>query len=73
MEKITAPDHEAAVRLIVEQLPRFVRGRGRPFDAVGHRVVHGGDLFAGSVAIDDNCSLRSSRLNDLAPLHNPVR
>jgi acetate kinase len=39
--------------------------------AVGHRVVHGGELFAGSVALDDEAVARIRTCNELAPLHNP--
>jgi acetate kinase len=40
-------------------------------DAVGHRVVHGGDLYHSSVIIDDAVEKGIERLCDLAPLHNP--
>jgi acetate kinase len=40
--------------------------------AVGHRVVHGGERFAAPVAIDDETLADLDRLNDLAPLHNPI-
>src|SRR5688572_2204223 len=52
-EKITAPDHEAAVRLIVDRLDLDRSGAaGRCVDAVGHRVVHGADLFTAAAALD---------------------
>lgn len=40
--------------------------------AVGHRVVHGGERFAAPVAIDDETLAALDRLDDLAPLHNPI-
>jgi acetate kinase len=40
-------------------------------DAVGHRVVHGGDQFTRSVVLDDDAIARIEALNELAPLHNP--
>ncbi len=40
-------------------------------DAVGHRVVHGGDRFVGPVVIDDTVLGGLEALDDLAPLHNP--
>jgi len=40
-------------------------------DAVGHRVVHGGEAFNGSVMITDEMIAKMEELIDLAPLHNP--
>ena len=40
-------------------------------DAVGHRIVHGGDRFTHSVVIDAAVEQAISDLSDLAPLHNP--
>jgi acetate kinase len=40
-------------------------------DVVGHRVVHGGTLFAGPVVIDDTVRAQLADLTDLAPLHQP--
>ena len=41
-------------------------------DAVGHRVVHGGEKFAESVLLTDEVLETIESLNDLAPLHNPA-
>jgi acetate kinase len=41
-------------------------------NAVGHRVVHGGESFKGSVVLDDGAVERIRACNDLAPLHNPA-
>jgi len=73
-EKLAAPNHEIAVRAIIARLGLTMsNGAGeRQVDAVGHRVVHGGDLFTSAVAIDDNVLSRIESLNDLAPLHNPA-
>ena len=43
----------------------------RQIGAVGHRVVHGGEQFTGSVLIDDQVIASIERVADLAPLHNP--
>ena len=40
-------------------------------DAVGHRVVHGGEVFKGSVIIDEAVIAQMEKCIDLAPLHNP--
>jgi acetate kinase len=45
---------------------------GRQPDAVGHRVVHGGEAFSVSVVLDDEAVERIRACNDLAPLHNPA-
>jgi acetate kinase len=39
--------------------------------SVGHRIVHGGDLFAGPVLVDPGVRQRLESLTDLAPLHQP--
>jgi acetate kinase len=41
-------------------------------DAVGHRVVHGGERFSGAVLLDDALARELERFNVLAPLHNPA-
>jgi acetate kinase len=57
------------VRLVIDWL------RSRPglsgIDAVGHRVVHGGDRFVKSVLIDDDVIAALEDLCEIAPLHNP--
>jgi acetate kinase len=44
----------------------------RPLDAVGHRVVHGGERFAEPVLVNNEITRAIERLNPLAPLHNPA-
>ena len=62
--------HEEAVRLVIDWL------RSKPgldsIDAVGHRVVHGGDRFTSSVLIDDEVIATIEALCEIAPLHNPA-
>ena len=45
---------------------------GTPIDAVGHRVVHGGERFTGPTRLDDEAVVGIESLVDLAPLHNPL-
>ena len=55
-EMADMPDHTAAVKLVIEKLtdPKVgVIGSLSEIDAVGHRVVHGGESFSGSVLVDD--------------------
>jgi len=47
-------------------------GLARTVDAVGHRVVHGGDRFSTPVLIDAGVAADIDALGDLAPLHNPA-
>lgn len=61
-----APDHTAALASI---LPQVV---GRPIAAVGHRVVHGGALFASATLVDADVEAAIEKLSALAPLHNPA-
>jgi acetate kinase len=80
--KTTAPlrDHRAAVEYILRWLvsddPSTGSGGalgGRAdIDAVGHRVVHGGERFTRSVLIDDDVLRGIEDTIDLAPLHNPA-
>ena len=66
-------DHEAGLHEILsvfEQTgPALTRAT---LDAVGHRVVHGGDRFAEQVLITEDVVDAIDRLTDLAPLHNPA-
>ncbi len=73
-ERCAAADHDAAVRLIVTRLGLADSAAPRKFeiDAVGHRVVHGGNLFASTVLISDAVLGQIESLNELAPLHNPA-
>ncbi|MEU4330021.1 acetate/propionate family kinase [Nonomuraea dietziae] len=59
-------DHEAALRAILDVL-----GDISP-EAVGHRVVHGGEHFREAVLVDEGVIAAVERLAPLAPLHNPV-
>ncbi|EFM39069.1 acetate kinase [[Eubacterium] yurii subsp. margaretiae ATCC 43715] len=78
MEKQTIsaamPNHEVALKLVMDALINENYGVIKDFkeiDAVGHRVVHGGEDFANSVLIDDKVMKSLEDCIDLAPLHNP--
>jgi acetate kinase len=53
----------------VDELARFCRGL--EVDAVGHRVVHGGDRFSAPVVVDADVRRSLEELTELAPLHQP--
>lgn len=61
--------HERALNVLMPWLDRHC-DRWR-IEAVGHRVVHGGDLFDGPARIDDDVLSRLDALVPLAPLHQP--
>ena len=46
--------------------------RGEDFEAIGHRVVHGGEKFSMPVKITKQVKEDINLLGDLAPLHNPT-
>lgn len=65
--------HTEAVRHMLHMLNEWNRQEGHALriDAVGHRVVHGGEQFQEPVRIDDDVMAAIIRLAELAPLHNP--
>ena len=68
-------DHVAAIRMVLEALTDKEHGVISSMDeinAVGHRVVHGGEKFSGSVLIDDEVIAALEENIPLAPLHNPA-
>ena len=67
-------DHEKGLELILSILTDKAMGVLKAISeikAVGHRVVHGGDRYSGSVFIDDAVIKAVEDFSDLAPLHNP--
>lgn len=74
-EKNPMPNHEVAVQLVLGELVDKNHGvidTLQEIEAVGHRVVHGGEQFAASVLITDEVKKAIESCNDLAPLHNPA-
>lgn len=68
------PDHEAGMALILKTLIHKdvgVMEDIKEIGAVGHRVVHGGEEFTGSVFITKDVMRSIEKFADLAPLHNP--
>lgn len=68
-------DHKQAVEAILKNLTDAVTGCIKSYneiDAVGHRVVHGGEKFASSVLITPEVIKQVKDCYDLAPLHNPA-
>lgn len=67
-------DHNTAVRKLIDMLIHKEHGvlaSMKEINAVGHRVVHGGESFKQSTLVTDDVKKEIRRLFDLAPLHNP--
>lgn len=68
-------DHQGAIAAVLQLLTDPELGCIKSYseiDAVGHRVVHGGEKFSGSVLINDEVKQMVRDCYDLAPLHNPA-
>ncbi len=72
---VAMPTHNEAIKAVLDALvdpKNGVVGSMKEIDAVGHRVVHGGERFAQSVLINDEVMKAIEECNPLAPLHNPA-
>ncbi len=68
-------DHTVAVKMVIDALLSEVHGVMKSvseINAVGHRVVHGGEFFASSVIITPEVKEAIQKCCELAPLHNPA-
>ena len=69
------PTHKEAIQLVLGALTNEKTGAIKSLaevNAIGHRVVHGGEKFASSAVITDEMIKAVEECNDLAPLHNPA-
>ena len=69
------PTHKEAIQMVLEALTNDKTGAIKSLDevnAIGHRIVHGGEKFASSAIITDEMIKTVEECNDLAPLHNPA-
>ena len=74
-ELVDMADHTAAVQNVIAKLTDEKVGvitSLSEISAVGHRMVHGGENFTGSVVINEEVIAAIEECNDLAPLHNPA-
>ena len=72
---VPMPTHSEAIQAVLSALvdpDNGVISSMKEIDAVGHRVVHGGEKFAKSVVITDEVMQAIEECNPLAPLHNPA-
>jgi acetate kinase len=69
------PTHKQAIQMVLEALQNEKTGVIKNLDeveAVGHRIVHGGEKFANSIILTNEILKEIEECNDLAPLHNPA-
>ena len=78
-EKVTLeeamPDHTKAVQMVLDALTDAEHGVVKSLseiEAVGHRIVHGGERFASSTLLTEEVIAGIKECSDLAPLHNPA-
>lgn len=72
-DQVTIPDHTAGLRLAFEKFAETGHDlAGAGVTAVGHRVVHGGEVFHRPTLVDDRVLATIDELSALAPLHNPA-
>lgn len=74
-ESVSMRDHTQAVHRLLDALVDPEHGIISDFseiDVIGHRLVHGGEKFTGSVVVTDEVIRAMTECNDLAPLHNPA-
>lgn len=67
-------DHEAGMHLVIDLITDAKRGVVKSMDeieAIGHRIVQGGDLFTASCLVDDSVVEALTKLIPLGPVHNP--
>lgn len=75
IKDVEMPTHTEAIKYVIDTLTDVKEGvisSLSEIDAVGHRVVHGGEKFTGSVLIDDEVIQYIEECSVLAPLHNPA-
>ena len=74
-EDLSLPTHSEAIAAVIDKLTSAEYGvvsSMHEIDAVGHRVVHGGEKFASSVFITDEVMKALEDCTPFAPLHNPA-
>ena len=73
--EIEAKDHEEAIAFVLNRLTNDHYGVIKSLEeleAIGHRIVHGGEKFSDAVLITDEVIEEIKKCSDLAPLHNPA-
>lgn len=68
--EVALPTHNEAITEVISELLNGALNSMDEIDAVGHRIVQGGDIFKHSVLVDDTVIEQIEDLSELAPLHN---
>ncbi len=68
--EVALPTHNEAINEVISELLNGVLSSMDEIDAVGHRIVQGGDIFKNSVLVTDEVIEQIESLAELAPLHN---
>ena len=72
-KEVEIPDHKTAVDILLDELlKQNIVSNLNEIEAVGHRVVHGGNFYSHSVKVTARVLMEVEELSDLAPLHNPA-
>ena len=74
-KEIPMKNHSEGIKALIAEITNSEYGAVKDISeigAVGHRVVHGGELFSASVIITEDVIAAIENCNDLAPLHNPA-
>ena len=74
-KNIPMPNHSVATKIVVDMLTDKENGcisDMKEIEAVGHRIVHGGQFFSESVLITDEVMKKLELCRDFAPLHTPA-
>ena len=75
VKDIEIPDHKVGMQLILDALvdpENGVLSSLEDIEAVGHRIVQGGDFFSGSAIVNDDVLAKIEYCAEFAPLHNPA-
>ena len=67
--------HDEALEIILQQLLHKEYGvitSLKEVGAIGHRIVHGGEIFKGSCIVNDDVIEKIAQCGEFAPLHNPA-
>jgi acetate kinase len=72
-ETTDIPNHDLAVKMLLDKLTTLgIIQSLAEIEGIGHRVVHGGEIFTDSALITDQVLEQIEELSELAPLHNPA-
>ena len=75
VQEFPIPDHKVGMQLVLSALTdkdHGVLSSIEDIEAVGHRIVHGGEFFSGSALVDEDVLKKIEICCDFAPLHNPA-